>query len=258
MEMAQGEWLYQLALRAVENLPDLTAMTPWQWVCAAAGHLSFALSAASYMTTNIVRLRVLSVVALMLGIFFNATLDSGPLWISVMWLVLFLLVNVYRLITGHLAGLEPVLSGDDLALRDKAFPSMRARDWLALKGIASVASYRYREVIPGGDVCVVIEGGVRDAATGRAVGCWGATELLGLEAGLTAVPFVRVGQSDRVRVLRIPAPALRELMRASDCLKSALLEGLLRAANQSMPSDQNKGAGASLAANDGLVLPAHA
>lgn len=238
--MAQGEFIYQLALRGIEALPDLGSMTPWELLCAAAGHLSFALSAASYMTTSLVRLRVLSVVAVSLGIFFNATLPAGPLWISVFWLSLFLLANMYRLLTGHFEDRRTHLSAPDAQLVGKVLPSIHPKDWASLKELATVSVYRNREIIPLGDVCWVVHGSVRNAATGFESRCWGASEFLGAkEPGEGSTKAVLVAREEGTSVLRVPVDALLKLAGSNLRLHKAVLDGLLRASLrvEATPSD---------------------
>ncbi len=228
--MAQGEYIYQLALRGIENLPALSSMTPWEWLCAAAGHLSFALSAASYMTTSLVRLRVLSVIAVSLGIFFNATLPAGPLWISVFWLTLFLAANLYRLLTGHIEDRGAALSEADLKIVGQVLPAIHPNDWSALKGLATFATYSDREIVPSGDVCWVIEGCVRDAGTGDDVLVWGASDFLAAKDAQGAFKKgVLVSRQDGTSVLRVPAEALQKLAESNVRLHKAVLDGLLRA-----------------------------
>ncbi len=235
--MAQGEYIYRAALRAMELLPALGPMTPWELLCAAAGHLSFALSAASYMTTSLVRLRVLSVVAVSLGIFFNATLPAGPLWISVFWLTLFLLANVYRLLTGHFEDRRAHLMESDAQLVGKVLPSIHPKDWAILKGVAAVTVYRDREIVPHGDVCWVVDGSVRNAATGDAVWCWGAPDFLGApDLKGHSMNDVLVSSRDGTSVLRVPAEALQKLGDSNARLHKAVLDGLLRASLRAEPT----------------------
>ncbi len=68
------------------------------------GHLSFAMTAVSFMITRMLLLRVLAILSLSLGIFYNGSIALGwpnghpttELWNVVGWLFLFLTINVFQ------------------------------------------------------------------------------------------------------------------------------------------------------------------
>lgn len=202
-----------------------------EWVFSAVGHLSFALSAAGYLTADIVRLRVLAVCSVVLGIVFNATLATGPLWITIFWLSIFLVANVWRLFTGSSVGRKTPVLGQRLAFLGRVFPAMRAQDWQKLIEGVPVEIYRRGDSIPCGGMCVVTEG--RVSRTGRSGGAmrvdlWGAADFLGGEAHVDDQGAL-IAETDQVALLRLPVDRARSLACESDGLNAAILDGFLRA-----------------------------
>ena len=62
------------------------------------GHLSYTLTGLSFFMRDILLLRVLSIGACAVGIVYGYLIPSGPLWLVIFWLILFLAINVGRLI----------------------------------------------------------------------------------------------------------------------------------------------------------------
>jgi uncharacterized membrane protein len=68
-------------------------MQTWEMI----GHLSFALTAISWMLGTLLWIRVSMLFALALGVAFNYLVPNGPLWIPVGWLSLFIAINVIQI-----------------------------------------------------------------------------------------------------------------------------------------------------------------
>jgi hypothetical protein len=66
------------------------------------GHLSFGLTALSFLMRDILLLRILSIVSGVLGIGYNFFLPEGPLWLVIFWLFVFLLINLARIVMLYL------------------------------------------------------------------------------------------------------------------------------------------------------------
>src|SRR5690348_3218462 len=105
------------------------------------GMLSFICSACAYLMTDMVRLRMLAIASGTLGLVYNATLPSGPLWLVLFWLALFWIINASRLTTALRGEMEVALSPDDRALMVETFPTMHSRDWLRLRREAEVTEF---------------------------------------------------------------------------------------------------------------------
>jgi len=62
------------------------------------GHLSFGLTALSFLMRDILLLRLLAIVSGVLGLVYNYFLPEGPLWLVIFWLFVFLLINLVRVV----------------------------------------------------------------------------------------------------------------------------------------------------------------
>ena len=61
-------------------------------------HLSFGLTALSFLMRDILLLRLLAIVSGVLGLAYNYFLPEGPLWLVIFWLFVFLLINLVRVV----------------------------------------------------------------------------------------------------------------------------------------------------------------
>ena len=62
------------------------------------GHLSYTLTGLSFFMRDMMLLRVLSIASCVVGIVYGYLIPSGPLWLVIFWLILFLVINVGRII----------------------------------------------------------------------------------------------------------------------------------------------------------------
>jgi hypothetical protein len=62
------------------------------------GHLSFGLTALSFLMRDILLLRLLAIVSGVLGLAYNYYLPEGPLWLVIFWLFVFLMINLVRVV----------------------------------------------------------------------------------------------------------------------------------------------------------------
>lgn len=102
------------------------------------GHLSFALTAAAWLMKDVIKLRLIAIVSILMGIFYNATLETGPLWIAVSWLMLFLVINTVYVFRDVRNMLEIDLPPEQKIIASTAFPTMHSRDFLLLSRSAEV------------------------------------------------------------------------------------------------------------------------
>lgn len=204
------------------------------------GHLSFALTAAAYLMTDIVKLRAIALISLAAGLVYNATLASGPLWLVIFWLSVFLCINVYRISKEVVDRLEISLPSHERALMVDTFPKMHSRDWRALMKIANRKVYQKGEVLLGlGDstsaVCLLaggqaLETRVDGRATRRTPGAmWGELSFV-TEDQFDGSPCTIVVSGSQAVVLEFPYEALHGLTAQNLRLRSALMEGFVRTA----------------------------
>lgn len=61
------------------------------------GHLAFIIIAGSFLVKDMICLRVLSVVACVISIFFNYFGFDSPIWLVIFWQVIFIMINVVQI-----------------------------------------------------------------------------------------------------------------------------------------------------------------
>lgn len=110
------------------------------------GHVSFALTFASFAQRDIIRLRLIAVASLVLGLGYNIWINANMqgddnIWLVVGWLAVFLIQNIYFLVNAIREGLETSLSHDMRELMVQTFPMMHSRDWQHMVRTATVKRY---------------------------------------------------------------------------------------------------------------------
>jgi hypothetical protein len=211
----------------------------WHFFFNCIGMASFACSGAAYLMTNILKLRVLAIASGTLGLVYNATLASGPLWLVLFWLGLFLLINVGRLVQAIVGEMERPLPPADRALLVATFPSMHSRDWALLRGIGKERACTPGEVLldfgAHTGALSILASGVADEfrADGRVLRrapstMWGELSFVTSQQ-FDGSPCRIVAKSDVV-VLDFDYGALKGLIDARPRLKAALMEGFVRTA----------------------------
>jgi CRP-like cAMP-binding protein len=111
------------------------------------GHLSFGLTAASWMMRSVMWLRIMAIVATILGICFNYLLPSGPLWQVIGWLTLFVVINIVQVITMIREMAEEPLLNREKAILVAAWPQMHSRDFKCLMGVGTLLNLPAAETI---------------------------------------------------------------------------------------------------------------
>ena len=111
----------------------LTQSTPVFF--AVLGHVSFLITFLSFAQKSIVLLRIISVIALSVGLVYNTYVHNNmppgqDLWPVLIWMGIFWLQNIgmtiQAIVNGQEVALEPMLR----LLAVKTFPRMHSRDWL--------------------------------------------------------------------------------------------------------------------------------
>ena len=86
----------------------------------AVGHLSFVLSALSFIMRDMLMLRSVALVSAAVGIYYNYAIPAGPLWLVIFWLSVFSAIHIYRIVEQvHRQDVAPAL-GQAVGLADTA------------------------------------------------------------------------------------------------------------------------------------------
>lgn len=188
-------------------------------------HAGNVLYVVSYAVRDILTLRVLTIVAICSLVGYYIT--SG-LWVAIAWSALFLLVNlvqVYRLLLER----RPVqLSMDERRLYGLAFVGLDERHFKRIAAIGSWNAFEVGDAVVGlGDdvthVHVVLEGAADVCVEDDSRGHVGPGQFIGEGGFLTDRPACASVVVERsMRVLSLPATALRELLEQRPEIRSGL------------------------------------
>ncbi len=207
-----------------------------------AGHASFALSACAWLMRDIVKLRLFALASLMLGLLYNSTLESGPLWLVLFWLSVFLCINLFRVGREIVERLEVRLPADLKAIAAETFPLMHTRDFQRLATAAERVEYVEGDVLLNvGDstehVCLLVRGRTaelrpdRSEPIRRGAGVlWGELTFVIGPSQFDASPCRIVVTSQRAVVWRWRNDDLRQLLVGHERLHAALSDAFVRSA----------------------------
>ena len=81
-----------------------------------AGHLSFLIVAISLSMKDIIFLRMLSICSGIIGVFYNYFVTSEPLWVPIIWLSIFIIINSYMITIYYLENKRSNLTQDDVEI----------------------------------------------------------------------------------------------------------------------------------------------
>ena len=203
------------------------------------GMLSFLCSACAYLMTSMVRLRILAIASGSLGLIYNATLPSGPLWLVLFWLALFWIINATRLTNALRSEMEVALSPDDRALLVETFPMMHSRDWVALRAQAVITAFEEGETLLdlGADtnaVSVIARGEATEIRSTGEVFRRGPSAMWGELSYVTHQQFggspCRIVARRPVQVLAWDYAKLDALTSRNARMRAAMMEGFVRTA----------------------------
>lgn len=134
------------------------------------GHISFGLTALSFLMKRILWLRLFAIASGALGIFYNSGIALGwvgpanpELWTVVGWIGLFFAINIVQSIMLLIRNSEVVLSEADRVLMAKAFPAMRSRDFKMMLSAGECRTVQDGEILVAcqdqtGKVTLLVEG----------------------------------------------------------------------------------------------------
>jgi hypothetical protein len=113
----------------------------WQsWV----GNLSYLLLAASYLVTNMVWLRILAAVALSFEAIYLFVESDKPLWVSLIWSAIFIVINLVQLVLIYRERAKTRLDEAEQRLKQRLFPGLSDMDFYYLLQAAE-----RQEISPG-------------------------------------------------------------------------------------------------------------
>lgn len=98
----------------------------------AIGHLSFGLTAVSFYVRDILLLRSLAILSGLVGIAYNYSIPSGPLWLVIFWLAVFIAINVARIVGLVLARRSIDLSEEEAELHETVFQALSPVEFMKL------------------------------------------------------------------------------------------------------------------------------
>ncbi|MDP6688051.1 MAG: cyclic nucleotide-binding domain-containing protein [Alphaproteobacteria bacterium] len=113
----------------------------------AVGHLSFLIVALSLLMRDIILLRLLGILSGLVGVGYNYFVTVEPLWVPIIWLSVFMLINIYMIATFFVSNRETSLSEADLALWKTNFLGLAIEEYKRLKSIFEYRSYGDGEVL---------------------------------------------------------------------------------------------------------------
>lgn len=97
-----------------------------------AGHLSFILTAASFMLRDMLLLRSMAIASGMVGVVYNYYVSGGPLWLVIFWLCVFMAINVFQIVSLLLARRGVTLSEEEQELLDTIFTGLSPVEMMKL------------------------------------------------------------------------------------------------------------------------------
>ncbi len=208
-------------------------MSTWVW-SDWLSNLGFVLLLASYLTSDIVRLRQLALVGL--GVLAVATYGGGlhPLWLTGVWLVVLLTVNVARILLKSSANALADLTIEEEALRSWLFPTMTRPDFVKLlragtRSTIGSGTFLATQGEKIDELHFITQGAAHVIANGMVVATLREGSLVG------EVSFFRddmatasvVAQGD-IKVLSFGRNQLRKLMHEHEALQRAMHESIGR------------------------------
>jgi len=208
----------------------------------AAGHASFGLSAIAWTMRDIVTLRLFALASLLLGLIYNATLPTGPLWLVLFWLCVFLCINIFRVGREIVERVEVRLPADTKAIAAETFPLMHTRDFARLAACAERTEHVAGDVLldvgeSTEHVSLLVRGRTAELRADRpepirrgAGVLWGELTFVIGAAQFDASPCRIVVQSSQAIVWRWHYETLRQLIDGNDRLHAALSDAFVRSA----------------------------
>lgn len=114
------------------------------------GHLSFLLIAFSFLMKDIIWLRIISIISGVIGIVYNLMIPAGPLWLPIMWIAIFIIINTYMILSFYYSNRESGFSQNDLNIWKNNFWGLTAEEFRKVQKIMIVKTYKNEKIISVG------------------------------------------------------------------------------------------------------------
>ena len=114
------------------------------------GHLSFLLAAFSFLMRDIIWLRIISIISGLIGIIFNFLIPAGPLWIPIMWITIFICINIYMITTFYYSNRNSGFSESDLNMWKNNFWGFTAEEFRKIRKIIIIKNFNNEKIISKG------------------------------------------------------------------------------------------------------------
>ena len=99
------------------------------------GHLSFGLTALSFIMRDILVLRVLAIASCCFGIFYNYFLPTGPLWLVIFWLSVFAVINIVNVVLLCIQNRGITFSDEERELYETLFRNFSPVEFMKLMNL---------------------------------------------------------------------------------------------------------------------------
>lgn len=111
------------------------------------GHVSFVIVALSLLMKDIILLRALGILSGMVGIGYNYFVTDEPLWVPIIWLTVFMLINFFMIVRFYLSTRQADLSDDDVTIWKTNFLGLATDEYRWIKRIFEYQSYDGDEIV---------------------------------------------------------------------------------------------------------------
>ena len=112
-----------------------------------AGHLSFLIVAISLAMKDIIFLRILGICSGIVGIFYNYFVTSDPLWVPIIWLSIFIIINSSMISIFYFENKKSNLTFEDIEIWKTNFIGLSLREYKLIKKISSSEIYNIGDVL---------------------------------------------------------------------------------------------------------------
>jgi hypothetical protein len=182
------------------------------------GHLSFLIIAFSLLMRDIILLRILSIGSGFIGIYYNFFVASEPLWVPIIWLTVFMGINVYMIIMFYLSNRKSGLSADDLEIWKTNFLGLTTEEFRHIRKLFDFQSYKPGDVLTetGRDnhsLYFITSGQLDVRRDGESINSLAAGDVIGEMSFLTEAPAnADVIAGDQTKCIVIDRSKLRAVM----------------------------------------------
>ena len=99
------------------------------------GHLSFGLTALSFIMRDILVLRVLAIASCCFGIVYNYFLPAGPLWLVIFWISVFAVINIVNVVLLCIQNRGITFSDEERELYETLFRNFSPVEFMKLMNL---------------------------------------------------------------------------------------------------------------------------